>query len=314
MQYRLLKLLVYCNLKQIVHSPTRNEVTLDLIFTNIKDYYSEPLISAPLGTSDHASVKLKSMAGNHVNSTSKRKVKVRPIKESNVTSFRSYLSNYDWNNILSILSLVEKVDQFTDMLANAIDYFFPLKTVKFGNDNKPFITGRIKYLISKRDQAYKSKKKCCYKYCRNKVTYEIKKEKKNFYNERVKVGNTKQWWKNVKQTCNLKCPTGFTLFNKETNEPLSKGQMGETLNSFFSNLTAKYPPVSQAWFSSGINLPLPHVSEELIIHRLNYINQNKAPSPFDPPLKIIKSAADLLGPVMSNIINSSFSMKQFPNL
>ena len=90
--------------------------------------------------------------------------------------------------------------------------------------------------------------------------------------------------------------------------------MAETINSFFSNLTAKHPPVSQAWFSSGINLPLPHVSEELIIHRLKNINQNKAPGPFDPPLKIVKSVTDLLGPVMSNSINSSFSMKEFQNL
>ena len=77
--------------------------------------------------------------------------------------------------------------------------------MKFGND-KPFITAsRIRYLISKRDQAlaYKSKNKYGYKYYRNKVTYEIKKETKNFYNERVKIGNTKQWCKNVKQICNL---------------------------------------------------------------------------------------------------------------
>ena len=142
----------------------------------------------------------------------------------------------------------------------------------------------------------------------------LKKRKKNFYNERVKIGNTKQWWKNVKPICNLKRPTGFTLFNKESNEPLSNGQMAEMINSFFSNLTAKYPPVSQAWFASGLNLPLPHVSEELIIHRLKNINQNKAPGPFDPPLKMIKSVAELLGPVMSNIMNSSFLTKEFPNL
>ena len=140
------------------------------------------------------------------------------------------------------------------------------------------------------------------------------KQRKITFTMRVKIGDTKQWWKNVKQICNLKGPTGFTLFNKETNKPLSKGQMAETINSFFSNLTAKHPPVSQAWFSSGINLPLPHVSEELIIHRLKNINQNKAPGPFDPPLKIIKSVTDLLGPVMSNSINSSFSMKEFQNI
>jgi hypothetical protein len=105
-----------------------------------------------------------------------------------------------------------------------------------------------------------------------------------------------------------------SVFNKETNAPLSKGEMAETINCFFSSLTSDYPPFSQSWFSSGIDTPLPHVSEELIAHRLKNINQNKAPGPFDPPLKIIKSAADLLGPVMCNIINNSFSTKEFPNI
>ena len=85
---------IHCKLKQIVRSPTRNEATLDLIFTNIQDFYSEPSISAPLGTSDHACVKLQSLNEVCVGNL-KRKVKVRPIKDSSLTSFRSWLSYYD---------------------------------------------------------------------------------------------------------------------------------------------------------------------------------------------------------------------------
>ena len=304
---------IHCKLKQIVRSPTRNEATLDLIFTNIQDFYSEPSISAPLGTSDHACVKLQSLNEVYVGNL-KRKVKVRPIKDSSLTSFRSWLSNFDWSNVCSITALDEKVDEFTNILTNAIEAFFPTKLIKFCND-KPFITGRIKYLISKRDQAYKKKNQSCYKHYRNKVAYEIKKEKYNFYDSKVKAINTKnskQWWKTVKQICNLKRSASFSLLNNETNEPLTKHQMAEYINSFFSSLTSQYPPVSPSRISSGP--PLPYITEELVVNRLKTINQNKAPGPFDPPLKIIKSAADLLGPVLCNIINHSFSNQEFPNL
>ena len=74
---------IHCKLKQIVRSSTRNEATLDLIFTNIQDFYSEPSISAPLGTSDHACVKLQSLNEVYVGNL-KRKVKVRPIKDSSL--------------------------------------------------------------------------------------------------------------------------------------------------------------------------------------------------------------------------------------
>ena len=44
------------NLKQIVQKPTRDKNILDLILTNLSEHYSEPLVSAHLGSSDHGSV------------------------------------------------------------------------------------------------------------------------------------------------------------------------------------------------------------------------------------------------------------------
>lgn len=44
------------NLKQIVQKPTRGNNILDLILTNLSEHYSEPLVSAHLGSSDHVSV------------------------------------------------------------------------------------------------------------------------------------------------------------------------------------------------------------------------------------------------------------------
>ena len=43
-------------LKQIVKVPTRKDATLDLIMTNLYEYYSEPKIFPPFGLSDHATV------------------------------------------------------------------------------------------------------------------------------------------------------------------------------------------------------------------------------------------------------------------
>ena len=44
------------NLKQIVQKLTRGNNILDLILTNLSEHYSEPLVSAHLGSSDHGSV------------------------------------------------------------------------------------------------------------------------------------------------------------------------------------------------------------------------------------------------------------------
>ncbi len=44
------------SLKQVVPSPTRGSATLDLIVTDLHDFYDKPYILAPLGSVDHSIV------------------------------------------------------------------------------------------------------------------------------------------------------------------------------------------------------------------------------------------------------------------
>ena len=115
------------------------------------------------------------------------------------------------------------------------------------------------------------------------------------------------------ELCNLTNSSGFTLINKDTNEPLTKSQMAKEINTFFSDLTSNYPPDMQEWFSCGNNTPLLLVYVDSVISRLKKIKYSKAAGPFDPPLKILKEVADLIGPIsLCDIINHSFCSKEFP--
>ena len=60
-------------LKQIVHFPTRGRRTLDLIFTNISEYYQDPIKRPPFGISDHASIELQPKERAHVKQPTDRK-------------------------------------------------------------------------------------------------------------------------------------------------------------------------------------------------------------------------------------------------
>ena len=53
-------------LKQIVHFSTRGRRTLDLILTNISEYYQDPIERSPFGLSDHASIELQPKERAHV--------------------------------------------------------------------------------------------------------------------------------------------------------------------------------------------------------------------------------------------------------
>jgi exonuclease III len=95
-QNRCLK--IHCNLKQVVKKATRGNNILDLMFTNIADFYQIPCILAPLSTSDHCIVIWKPRSYR----TKGRvlKVKRRDMRQANMNAFRSALENYDWHQIL----------------------------------------------------------------------------------------------------------------------------------------------------------------------------------------------------------------------
>ena len=44
------------DLSQIICEPTRGSAILDLVITNMQQFYQRPLILAPVGTSDHSVV------------------------------------------------------------------------------------------------------------------------------------------------------------------------------------------------------------------------------------------------------------------
>ena len=82
-----------------------------------------------------------------------------------------------------------------------IEYYFPKRIVKFHVEDKPFITGKIKNLIIKRNRAFRNIDKERYRFLRNKVTNKIRKEKRIFYDRKIRPlrsYNSKSWWNAVK--------------------------------------------------------------------------------------------------------------------
>ena len=54
-------------LKQIVKKPTRKNAILDVILTNIHDYYENPCTFPPFGLSDHNTVTVEGKEREHSN-------------------------------------------------------------------------------------------------------------------------------------------------------------------------------------------------------------------------------------------------------
>jgi hypothetical protein len=133
--------------------PTRNSAILDLMLTDIHKFYQAPLVLAPIGTSDHCTI-IRSLQEQMKHKQKSKRINVRPLKSSSLQAFEQYISEYNWSPVLNASCINDKVSKFLEITTEMVEAFFPLKSVKIQVDDKPFLNGRIKQLIQKRDKVY----------------------------------------------------------------------------------------------------------------------------------------------------------------
>jgi hypothetical protein len=135
----------------------------------------------------------------------------------------------------------------------------------------------------KRDKAYQLGRVDQSKLLRNLIVAEIRKATRVFYEQNIEPfqnQNSKKWWENVKRIVGNK-RQNFDL----SDAPMNNKQTADYINSFFTSLIKEYPKVKDEWLSFGSQDPLPPITTQSVAKKLS----NKAPGPFDPNMKVIKT-------------------------
>jgi hypothetical protein len=128
------------------------------------------------------------------------------------------------------------------------------------------------------DKAYQRGQAERFKYLRNKIVSEIRKDKRI---KPICSHNPKPWWKQIKKVVGTK-QDSVSIIDPETENPLSaKESAYEYINTFFTDLTNE-------WLTITADETLPQISVTNLIKKLKGIDANKAHGPFDPCLMIIK--------------------------
>ena len=156
---------VHCSFKQVINEATRNTSILDLIFTNVDQFYEAPQIIAPLSSADHNMVIWTSKI-QQPQKTSTKKVTVRPIKPSALESYHGFLASYNWTDVICASSVDDKLEKFLTATSTMINEFFPAKTIRFHSNDKFFMTSKIKEMIHARNCAHKQGKIDRYRFLR----------------------------------------------------------------------------------------------------------------------------------------------------
>ena len=308
-------LLTAHRLKQVVDKPTRHNIILDKIVTNLKQFYHPVELIAPIGQSDHNGILLKpKILPPHQNKT---KIKqVRPMRESSIRSFGNWITQHDWSSVLNAQDVNEKCDSFYSELDPAIDNYFPLKSVRLHDDDKPWMTTKIKCLIRQRQRLFNFGSPD-WTQIRNQIQREIEQAKIEFHHNRVhrlKQENPSSWYRYIKlMTSNKSTELQIDVPGVDEDDHI---EVATAINTHLVKVAEDIPPLSHS--SLPAYLPLreasaPKVHLWQVYHELRKTKVGKSCGPDGISSRLIREFALELTTPICDIINASLDQGIVPH-
>ena len=189
-------------LKQMVHFPTRGRRTLDLILTNISEYYQDPIERPPFGLSDHASIELQPKERAHVKQPTIT-IKARDLRPSKRQKMGTYLEAVDVCTMTCALETCgEKVSLLDQIITTGLDHILPIQSRRVYSTEPPWITSTLKELIQARQRALSRGDNQQFREIRNRVNRERKACRAKYFQakvEHLKECKPSAWWNEIKK-------------------------------------------------------------------------------------------------------------------
>ncbi|KAL0158529.1 hypothetical protein M9458_046605, partial [Cirrhinus mrigala] len=172
------------------------------------------------------------------------------------------------------------------------------------NNDKPWFTAKLRQLRQAKEDAYRYGDKVLYKQAKYTLEKEIKVAKRN-YSEKLRnkfySSDVSSVWKGLKVITNYKTPSPSTVENQ---------QLADDLNEFYCRFekTPLTPPTT-------LLSPTPalQISEDEVRQVFRKNKRRKAPGPDGVTPTCLKTCADQLAPIFSQIFNRSLELCEVPS-
>ena len=148
-------------------------LTLDLILTNISEYYEDPIERPPFGLSDHASIELQPRERALVKQPTIT-IKARDLRPSKRQAMGTYLEAGDvcTKGSCSLETCAEKVSLLEQIITTGLDHILPIQSRRLHSTETPYITSTLKELIQARQRALSRGDNQQFREIRNRVNRE----------------------------------------------------------------------------------------------------------------------------------------------
>ncbi|KAL0186728.1 hypothetical protein M9458_018398, partial [Cirrhinus mrigala] len=299
---------------QHVTCPTRDSNILDHCYTTLRNaYHSVP--RAALGLSDHCLV--------HLIPTYRQKLKsakpvVKTVRRWTNETERVLQACFEWTDWSVFEAAANDLDELTETVTSYIsfceDICIPSRTYLTYNNDKPWFTKKLKQLRQAKEDAYRNGGRVLYNQARNTLNKEIRAAKKNYakrLEDQFSSNDSVSVWKGLKAITNYKTPSPSTEVNQ---------RLAEELNEFYCRFESPHTH-SDHLFSQPLTPPVTplsppptlQISEDEVCQVFRKNKRRKAPGPDGVTPACLKTCADQLAPIFSQIFNRSLELCEVPS-
>ncbi|KAI8522201.1 hypothetical protein Bbelb_019550 [Branchiostoma belcheri] len=302
-------------LKPVVSVPTRENAILDQVLASeaLTKCYQPPTTVPPVGASDHNCVVWSGVSGSRVRNKMVKKV-VRPLRQSGVRLFGSWITQHHWEEVYSAVSATDKCSAFYSTLSRAMDKYLPSKVVRLHERDKPWMTPALKAMILKRQKVFKEQNVPEVRRLRNKIANTICMLKKNFYKTKVKhlrTADPKKWYKAIKDMAGKNGELQIDVPGVPSSSPKA---VADAINAHLSAASQQHAPLQPQELPAYLPAPAPPptVSFWDMWHRLRMVKIGKATGNDDVSPRIVREFAFELSQPLCDIMNTSLNQGVVP--
>ena len=194
----------------------------------------------------------------------------------------------------------------------------PRKTLP-KHKNLPWLSKGLVNSIKRRNLLYKRGKLSGnlskYKLMRNKVTRELRRAKKSYF-QKINPKKPKEFWRAIKYLSKRQSSIP-TLADEDGNEALTGSQKADMLNKFFSNCFNCLSAPLKDWSESDFNLPDDPpdellCNEDTVCELLASLDVSKSSGPDGISAKMLKHTAVSIAPSVTQLFNLSIKNGRVP--
>ena len=298
-------------LQQIVTAPTHGDSVLDLIITDLGDYYHEPEMLSPLGRSKHVIVHARPRV---TQPTPKERTTVRMLPDSGVRAFGRWITAHDWTPVYNVSPPDEQVAVLQSLLSTALDRYLPAKTLPARHQGKPHITATVRQAIAQKHRVFRLEGMSArWRHLRNKATQLCRKAKAEFYDRKIRGVRTAKpatWYRQIKTLTGRVKSQQLNFDEYDTRQALA-----EAVNQHFATISSQLPALNLEEFPAYLpaDAPPPVIRRAEVQRELSSIRSNISTTPNELPARLVREFAFELSHPLTHIFNSSLASGKFPS-